>query len=197
MIVKKTIKAKIVGLTNIKKGQLEVEYNNIQKLLKGEKAELHSANRQQALRFYKRVKPNKEYPLSIRKDLIKVEKRDTKIANYWVRIPVKARRGGLWLAIKPHCEIEKDFGLCESKIKKHKGNFFINIAVQKEVPDIQIPKNPLILSLDLGEKHIVTSVEFTNGSMKTPKFYGEMLEEQEGITLGCESELETRNCLKR
>lgn len=174
MKVKKTIKAKIVELTNIKKEQLEKEYSNLQRFLQGEKdVKLYSANKQQAKRFYKKIKPGKEYPLSIRKDLIKVEKRDTKIANYWVRIPVKARRGGLWLAIKPHCEIEDDFEIGESKVKKHKGNFFIHIAVQKEVSDIQIPKNPPIISCDLGEKHIVTSVEFANGSIKNPKFYGD------------------------
>ncbi len=53
----------------------------------------YSANRQQAKRFYRKIKPGKEYPLSIRKDLLKVERRDTKITEYWARIPVKGRFG--------------------------------------------------------------------------------------------------------
>ena len=56
MIVKKTIKAKIVGLTNIKREQLEAEYTNLQMFLQGNKSiELYSANKQQALRFYERI----------------------------------------------------------------------------------------------------------------------------------------------
>jgi len=77
--VKKTIQAKIVHLTKIKQRFLEEEYENLQHFLHGEKAELYSANKQQAERFYKKIKPNKEYPLSIRKDLLKIERRNTKI----------------------------------------------------------------------------------------------------------------------
>jgi len=92
----KVIKAKIVYLTKIKEKLLSEEYENLQKFLRGEEnVKLYSANKQQAKRYYKKIKPNKEYPLSIRKDLIKVEKRDTKIAKYWVRIPVAGRRGGI------------------------------------------------------------------------------------------------------
>jgi len=80
--VKKTVKAKIVYLTKVKRQLLEEEYGNLQRFLHGEDAELYSANKQQAKRFYRKVKPNKEYPLSIRKDLLKIERRNTKIAEY-------------------------------------------------------------------------------------------------------------------
>ncbi|MDI6847871.1 MAG: hypothetical protein QMD23_07095, partial [Candidatus Bathyarchaeia archaeon] len=89
MKAKKTIKAKIVYLTNVKQRLLEEEYGNLQRFLRGEKVELYSANKQQAKHFYKKIKPNKKYPLSIRKDLLKIERRNTKIAEYWTRIPVK------------------------------------------------------------------------------------------------------------
>lgn len=95
------IKAKIVHLTKIKQRLLEEEYENLQRFLRGEEAKLYSANEQQAKRFYKEIKPNKEYPLSIRKDLLKMEKRDTKIAGYWARIPVKGRGGGMWSPLNP------------------------------------------------------------------------------------------------
>ena len=53
--------------------------------------------------------------MSIRKDLIKVEKRDinTKLTKYWARIPVKGRRGGVWVAIKPHEEIKPEYEICD------------------------------------------------------------------------------------
>ena len=138
MKVKKTIKAKVVHLTKVKQQLLEEEYDNLQRFLHGgESVKLYSANKQQAKRFYKKIKPNKEYPISIRKDLLKVEKRITKIAEYWARIPVVGRRGGVWVAVKPHCSIESEMEICESKLLKRNGEFYLHITVQKEV---EIPK---------------------------------------------------------
>jgi len=158
---KKAIKAKIVHLTKAKQQLLDEEYVNLQNLLHGEDAELHSANKQQAKRFYKKVKPNKEYPLSIRKDLLKVERRNTKIARYWARIPAKGRRGGVWVAIKPHCPMEPDMQVCESKLFKKNGDFYIHIIVQKEVrvPKPEITDKTVLIACDIGEANPLTSVE--------------------------------------
>ena len=80
--MRKVIKCKVVCLTNVKRELLTPEYENLQSFLHSDNSvRLYSANKQQAERFYKRVK-DKEYPLSIRKDLIKVEKRNTKITKY-------------------------------------------------------------------------------------------------------------------
>jgi len=66
--VLKVVKAKIVCLTKIKEKLLLEEYENLQKFLHGEEnVKLYSANKQQAKRYYKKIKPNKEYPLSIKK----------------------------------------------------------------------------------------------------------------------------------
>jgi len=98
MEVQKVVRAKVVGLTNTKRQILDHEYDGLQRFLQGDtSAELYSANKQQAERFYKRTKPDREYPLSIRKDLIRVERRDTKIARYWIRLPVRLRRGGIYV----------------------------------------------------------------------------------------------------
>ena len=141
MKVKKTVKAKIVYLNKIKRQLLEEEYGNLQRFLRGEDVELYSASKQQAKRFYKKIKPDREYPLSIRKDLLKIERRNTKIARYWARIPVKGRRGGVWVAIKPHCPIEPDMEICESKLFRRNGDFYLYIVVQREV-DVPNPELP-------------------------------------------------------
>jgi len=150
--VKKVIKTGIVHLTKIKSELLNREYENLQALLHGtHDVELYSANKQQAKRFYKHIKPDKEYPLSIRKDLLKVEERDTKIAKYWVRIPVKGRRGGVWVAIKPHCDPPAEYEICESKLMRKKDRFFLNITIQKDVT-IEYPANPsAVIAVDIGE----------------------------------------------
>jgi len=168
MKVKKTVKAKIVHLTKIKRQLLEEEYENLQRFLHGEDAELYSANKQQAKRFYRKAKPNKEYPLSIRKDLLKIEQRNTKIAEYWAKIPVKGRRGGVWVAIKPHCPIEPDMEICESKLFKRNGEFYLHIVVQKEVdvPNPELTDKTVIIACDIGEANPITTVELWNHGTK-------------------------------
>ncbi len=164
MKARKAIRAKIVRLTKTKQHLLDEEYENLQHLLQGGNAELYSANKQQAKRFYKKVKPKKEYPLSIRKDLLKVERRKTRIAKYWARIPVKGRRGGVWVAIKPHCPIEPEMEVCESKLLKKNGDFYIHIAVQKEVkiPEPELTDRTVIIACDIGEANPLASVELWN-----------------------------------
>jgi len=162
MQVQKVVKAKIAGLTNVKRRILDHEYDGLQRFLQGDSSvELYSANRQQAKRFYRRVKPEREYPLSIRKDLIRVERRDTKLSRYWVRIPVKLRRGGVWVAIKPHCEITDDLEICESKLVRRNGEYFLHLTVKREVK--LKTSYSSVLAVDMGIRHVACSVDTQSG----------------------------------
>jgi len=190
--VEKTIQAKIVYPTKIKQRLLEEEYENLQQLLHGEKAELYSANKQQAKRFYRKIKPNKEYPLSIRKDLLKVEQRNTKIVQYWARIPVKGRRGGVWVAIWPHRLIEPDMGICESKLFKRNKDFYLHMVVQKEVE----PRTNCegLLAVDLGIHNIAVTV---NSKTNETHFYGRKLRAARGHYFHLRSRLPNRKAVKK
>ena len=178
--VKKTIKCKIIKPTKLKLKHLNKEYSNLQELLQLEKSGLdflpiykslkkkvYSANLQQTLRFYKKIKSDKEYPISFRKDLLEVRKTNTKLFKYWIKIPTKQRRGGLNLAIKSQPFKFEDYEICESKMYKNKKDWFINITVQKEVKLNNAYSS--ILAMDLGEKVIATTVLSTKN---TPNFYG-------------------------
>lgn len=168
MLATKTIRCQIWQATATKRNVLEEEFNNLQIYLQeGIDNGIYSANKQQAKRYFKRVKKEKRYPISIRNDLIKVEKRDTKLVKYWVRIPVHGRRGGLWLPIKPHCDFPDGYNVSESKIVKKKDNFYIHITISKEIP--QKASFSSILAIDLGERVIATAVPLVNGR---PIFYG-------------------------
>jgi len=180
--VKKTIKCKIIKPTKLKLEQLNKEYSYLQDLLQLEslgldflpiyqslKEKVYAANLQQALRFYKKIKPNKEYPLSIRKDLIEIKKTDNKLAKYWIKIPTKQRRGGLKLAIKSQPFNFEDYEICESKLYKKKNEWYIDIVVQKEVKLNNTYSS--VLALDLGEKYVCCSVNSADISMK-PEFWG-------------------------
>ena len=173
MEVQKVVRAKIIGLTHTKRRILDHEYEGLQRFLRGDPAEIYSANKQQAQRFYKYIKPEREYPLSIRKDLIRVERRNTKLARYWARIPVRLRRGGVWVAIKPHCEIDDQ--ICESKLLRRNGVYFLNLTIKREV-EIKTSYSS-VLAVDLGIRHVACSVDMRSGETH---FYGRELRRTRG-----------------
>lgn len=177
IVVRKVIKAKIVGLTARKRRLLESEYENLQKFLKGDKnVELYSANRQQAFRFYHRIigKAEKEYPISVRKDLVQVERRRTKLAKYWFRVRVRGWRK-LWVAIKPNMKIPEGVRFCESKILRKEDDFFVHLAIEKEVALNRAFKD--VLAIDFGIRHIASVVRMS--TMK-PIFYDNGLKKTRG-----------------
>ncbi len=192
MRVQKTVKAKVVGLTNVKRQILDYEYDGLQRFLQGDPSvELYSANKQQAQRFYHRVKLKHEYPLSIRKDLIRVERRNTKIARYWVRIPVRLRRGGVWVAVKPHCEITADFEICGSKLLRRNGEYFLHLTVKREV-ELKTSYSS-VLAIDLGIRHAACSVDTRSGETH---FYGRELRRVRGHYFHLRRKLGRKKLLK-
>ena len=192
MQVQKTVKTKVVELTRTKRQVLDHEYDGLQRFLQGASSvDLYSANKQQAKRFYKRIKPSHEYPLSIRKNLIRVERCDTKIARYWVRIPVKLRRGGVWVAIKPYCEITSDLEICESKLFRRNGEYFLHLTVKREV-EIKNSYSS-VLAVDLGIRHVACSVDTRSGKTH---FYGRELRQVRGHFFHLRRKLGRKKLLK-
>lgn len=56
------------------------------------------------------------YPLVLRRDTIRLSRRATSLARYWLKVPVFGVRGGIWLPIRPHCEIPEDVSIRETKV---------------------------------------------------------------------------------
>ncbi len=151
--MKLTIQAGIVGLTRRKKEILDREYDNLQRFLWGDKTvPLYSANKQQALRYYGKVK-RKEYPLSLRNDLINL--REAK-AFWFLKIPVYGVRDGIKVPVKPHKEFPQG-KLCESKIVK-KNRYIAMLTFEFEAPPIRKCSSPL--AVDLGERFTATTVGY-------------------------------------
>lgn len=179
-LVKKCYHCKVIpSLTNTKLMALEQEYNNLQHYLQTRRREdlgLYSANKQQADRFYKVVKKGRKYPLSIRNDLIRIKHNPNTIAEYWIRIPVKLVKGGLWIGlIKPYEPITVDVKICESKLYKRNNKWFLDVVVEKDIPEKNEYLN--VIGIDMGIKHIATSVELASGKTK---FYGKDLNHVRG-----------------
>jgi len=165
-----TIQCGIVALTKRKLQFLNDEYDNLQRFLQTkEDLGLYSANKQQAQRFYKVVKAGKEYPISVRCDLLKIKRVCNAVSEYWAKIPVKGTRK-LWVAIKPHRAFPESFKICESKLCRRNGRFYFNVAVKSEVNlNTSFRK---ILAVDLGERTIATTVLLCNGQISHPHLYG-------------------------
>jgi putative transposase len=142
---------------------LQQEYDNLQHYLQTiEDRGLYSANRQQVDRFYKVIKKTTKYPLPIRNDLIRLE-HDPNIAEYWVRVPVKLVKGGLWIGlIKPY--EPKDAKICECKLYKRDNRWFLDVVVQRDIPAKTEYQN--VIAIDMGTKHIATSVELSTSIEK-------------------------------
>ena len=179
LLVKKCYHCKVIeDLTNTKLAALEQEYGNLQHYLQTrEDRGLYSANKQQADRFYKNINKTSRYPLSIRRDLIKIEHNPSKVAEYWVRIPVKLVRGGLWIGlIKPYEPIPKDAKICECKLYKRDNRWFLDVVVERNIPEKTRYQN--VIGIDMGIRHFATSVELA-GDGKT-KFFGKDLNRVRG-----------------
>lgn len=184
MSCKKTIKCKIIGLTNNKKQVLDSEYNNLQTFLQLKDVlwwkenlgkDLHFHNKQQAERYYKIIKKGKKYPISLKPQTTKIEQNNNRLSKYWLKIPTKhyvksgSHKKKLWVALRPPKDIDfSQFKLCESKLYKIGEDYFVNIVIQKE---ITIKKSySSIISVDLGEKIMATTVL---SSEQRPQFYGQ------------------------
>ena len=176
MKVKRTVKAKILELRKGKEELLKREYENFQRYLRGDKSvPLYSATRQQADRLLRRLKgelkPNKEYPLILRRDVYRA---DTKLTPYWLKIPVYGVRGGINVPIKAHEPITDGMVCREAKVMRKGDEWFVYITVEKEVEG-RSPKS--VLAVDLGIRWIATTV---NSNNPKPKFYGKGLRKVKG-----------------
>ncbi len=161
-----TIQAGIVKLTQRKQFVLDREYANLQRFLQGDKTvPLYSANKQQALRYYRKVKL-REYPLSLRNDIINLRKAK---AFWFLKVPVYGVRGGIKVPLKSHRGFPEE-KLCESKIVRRRGRYIAMLTFEFDSPPMR--KCSSILAVDLGERFAAVAVLLQNRAVMKAKFFG-------------------------
>lgn len=135
MKIRKTIRCKLIRLTKRKLELLNREYDNFQHYLRtGKDKGVYSATKQQGKRTYRKVDPNKEYPLVIRKDLMDIRKTNNKLVKYWARIPIHGVRGGIKVALVHQSFNFENWKICGSKLVRTKrGEFYFHVTVRKKV----------------------------------------------------------------
>jgi len=176
MEITKTIRCKLIGLTKRKLELLNREYDNFNHYLKtSEDKGVYSATKQQGKRTYRKIDPNKEYPLVIRKDLMDIRKTNNKLATYWARIPVHGVRGGVKVALAHQPFKFEEWEICGSKLVRKNGEFYLHVTVKKKV---EMKKEySSIIAVDMGARWVAVSVARHRSK---PKFYGKKIREVRG-----------------
>lgn len=168
MEISKTVQTGVVKLTRQKRKELQTEYQNLQRYLQGEEdVKVYSANKQQADRFYDTVKEEKEYPISVRKDLIDIQECESDIADYFIKVPTAQRYGGLKLPVKTHIEIQEDWEIGESKVIKRGEDFYVHISVSYEVKPVSGLQG--VYGIDLGLRNPPVGVALVGDEGSCPK----------------------------
>jgi putative transposase len=188
-----TVTGKIIGLTRTKEAMLQSEYDSFNNICQQvqecrnndiepkytwfKKDNIHCSIVTNAFYTIKgQFRELSEQPLYLRNDVSRIEKKETKFAKYWLKIPTKQRRQ-FWVAIKVAKDKEELLGykFCDSKIVKKKDGWFAHITIEKEIIIKTDYKD--ILGVDLGIRRTASVVRLSDG---IPKYYGKELREIRG-----------------
>src|SRR5215467_6582746 len=181
--MKITVKTKVTDDSKNKLGKIESEFQNYQVYLQSgciTIVNLYSATKQQAQRALKKIKqpkPNKQYPVILRRDLVDIQK-DIKFEGvYWIKIPVYPN--SINIRIRISCKYDlTEYSIRESKILKIRNEWYIFITIEKQDEPINPADN--VLAVDLGCKNIAVTVNSFPINTK-PNFYGAALRGIRGV----------------
>jgi putative transposase len=188
-----TVTGKIVGLTKIKEAILQEEYDRFNDICQ-QVQECRNNDTEPKYAWFKdkythacyvsdtiksvrmQFSNLSEQPLYLRNDVSRIEKKETKFAKYWLKIPTKQRRQ-FWVAIKVAKEKEELLGykFCDSKIVKRKDGWFAHIVIEKDIIIKTDYKD--ILGIDLGIRRVASVAQLSNG---VTKFYGKEIRQIRG-----------------
>jgi len=168
MLVSKTLRCKVFSPTQKKLELLNGEYTNFQIYVRsGKNFGIYSLTKANFDFVYKKKARKKKQPMPLHNQSTKFKITGSKLTPYWFRIPVKGKRGGIWLPIKPHENIDSSWEIREAKVFKRKKDFWIYITIRKEV-ELKTSYSS-VLALDVGEKVIAAAVL---SSVRKPIFLG-------------------------
>jgi putative transposase len=188
-----SVTGKIIGMTKTKEAMLQDEYDRFNNICQ-QVQECRNNDTEPKYSWFKdkdtycstvtnaiytirgQFRDISEQPLYLRNDVSRIEKKDTKFARYWLKIPTKQRRQ-FWVAIKVAKEKEELLGykFCDSKIVKRKDGWFAHITIEKEIIIKTDYKD--ILGIDLGIRRCASVVRLSDGMTS---FYGKELRETRG-----------------
>src|SRR3989344_7564351 len=137
--MQKTIKASIIGLTNIKRKLLDNDYFNYQWwMIFGIDKGLLSYQKQH--KYFNQEKIGyKEYPIPLQSRFMKnwFRTRDTKLTKNWIKIPNSKKKGrGLWLPLMFQQPLPKEYILRDSYLVRKGDKYHIHFIIEIEEPKV-------------------------------------------------------------
>jgi putative transposase len=118
-----------------------------------------------------------DQPLYLRNDVSRLEKRDTKISKYWLKVPTKQRKQ-FWVAInipKYYQNKMNDYTFCDSQIVKKDNEWFAHITIEKEIMLKTEYKD--VLGIDLGSRRPASVIQLSDG---LTRYYGREIRQIRG-----------------
>jgi len=176
--MEKTFRASVIGLTKIKRKLLDYDYGNYQWwMMFGINNGILSAFR--AFKGYKQERLTyKEYPLPLQSRFIKdwFRTRKTKLTSERIKIPNSRKKGiGLWLPLKFHQPMPKEYTLKDSFLVRKKNKYYIHFCIEIPEPEPYFPRT--VIGIDCGLKNPVTLVDLES---RSTLFLGKELKRTKG-----------------
>ena len=165
-MAKVCVKCRVMHLTSRKLADLDHEYEGFQRwMILGEDTDILSQHKRAKGYNYKldQIK-YKEYPLIIPKKQIRYRRNANKLAQDWVKISVRKRKGiGIWLPLRPHKKLPSFDYNCDSLlIKNRKGYYELRLIFDVPVA-LKQPKE--VIAIDFGERNIATVLSSASDRM--------------------------------
>ncbi len=121
--------------------------------------------------FWK-VKEGAGAPVGVPKDALKLVPGGA-FAPWFASIPTPDGRVCVPLRMsKGHSALIAECEVCDSRLVKHKKEYYLHIVVAKEAPVPIIHSHAPVLAVDIGERVIATSVTLDDGAISSPGFHG-------------------------
>ncbi|OKY77339.1 MAG: IS605 OrfB-like transposable element containing RNAse H-like and Zn finger domain [Candidatus Methanohalarchaeum thermophilum] len=120
-------------------------------------------------RYYDKIKEDKEYPISLRKDLIDIQRCESSVCDYFVNVPSAQRHGGINVPVKTGREIKDSWELYESKLFRKNDKFYLNLTFEIEVSEVDEYNG--VLGIDLGLRNPVVGAASVAPSSQSKVFF--------------------------
>ena len=178
ILMEKVIKASVIGLTKNKRELLDNDYFNYQWwMIFGVDKGLLSAFKSYKS-FKQKIIKYRAYHLPLQHRFIKdwFRERNTKLTKHWIKIPNSRKKGiGLWLPLKFHQELPKNYKLRDSFLVRKDNKYYIHFVI--DIPEPKMYKPKTLHGIDLGLKN---PVALTDIKTKETIFLGRDLKKVKG-----------------
>lgn len=165
--MRKTVKAKL-KISKEEEKLFEDQWKRWNKAIDDKDVKLYSALKQQ-------IKwddiGSRGHPVVLRNDVFSVTINESFSS---VKIPHKDVYGGIKVPVQipyRYHELMEKGKICDSQLRPEKDSWYIHIVIEFDVDVSRNPSPDVVIGVDLGERHLATSVALVNGEIVNPEYH--------------------------